>query len=271
MTSEEHHPVTSEEHYPVTSEEHHPVTSEEHHPVTSKEHYPVTSEEHHSASEEHHPVTSEEHYPVTSEEHHSASEKHHPVTSEEHHPARLRRQEKDSKYLCQIKSRNFLYLSMIMNRFVCASPAVNSSVGVPVFSSPRFFTPRIPRDRGRPRHCSLVENTTSPGRISSGRVKGAQENCIIQHFGRPQAELHQGHFQNYTVGRPYQNSFPNGESSVAGGESIHYNGQHNLVKLPTFWDTDQDLWFTTIENIFQLHRITSEQDRFELRPRRFRE
>ena len=36
------------------------------------------------------------------------------------------------------------------------------------------------------------------------------------------------------------------------------------MKLPTFWDTNQDLWFTTIENIFQLHPITSEQDRFEL-------
>ena len=36
------------------------------------------------------------------------------------------------------------------------------------------------------------------------------------------------------------------------------------MKLPTFWDTDQDLWFTTIENIFQLHRVTSERDRFEL-------
>ena len=209
----------------------------------------MTSEEHHSASEEHYPETSEEH---------------HPVTSEEHHPARLRRQEKDSKYLRQIKSRNFLYLSVIMNRFVCASSAVNSSVGVPVFSSPRFFTPRISRARGRPRHCSLVENATSPGSISSGRVVGAQENCINQHFGHPEAELHQGHFKNYPVGRPYQNSFPNGESSVAGGESIHHNGQHNLVKLPTLWDTDQDLWFTTIENIFQLHRVTSERDRFEL-------
>ena len=73
----------------------------------------MTSEEHHSASEEHYPVTSEEH---------------HPVTSEEHHPARLRRQEKDSKYLCQIKSRNFLYLSVIMNRFVCASSAVNLKI-----------------------------------------------------------------------------------------------------------------------------------------------
>ena len=132
----------------------------------------MTSEKHHSVtSEEHHPVTSEEHHPVTSEEHH-------PVTSEEHHPARLRRQEKDSKYLCQIKSRNFLFLSVIMNRFVCALSAVHPSVGVPVFSSRRFFTPRIPRARGRPRHCSLVENTTSPGHISSGRVEGAQENCI---------------------------------------------------------------------------------------------
>ena len=102
------------------------------------------------------------------------------------------------------------------------------------FSSPRFFTPRISTARGRPWHCSLVENATSPGRISNGRVEGAQENCINQHFGHLQAELHQGHFKNYTLARPYQNSFPNGESSVAGGESLHYNGQHNPVKLPTF-------------------------------------
>ena len=84
-----------------------------------------------------------------------------------------------------------------------------------------------------------------------------------QHFGHPQAELHQGHFKNYPLGRPCSNSFPNGENIVAGGESLHYNGQHKLVRLPTFWDTDQDLWFTTIENIFQLHRATSERDRFE--------
>ena len=126
--SEEHHPVTSAAHQSMLSEEHPPVTSEEHHLMTSEDHHFVTSEEHH-------PVTSKKHHPVTSEEHHSASE--------EHHPARLRRQEKDSKYLRQIKSRNFLYLSVIMNRFVCASSAVNSSIGVPVFSSPRFFTPRI--------------------------------------------------------------------------------------------------------------------------------
>ena len=85
-------------------------------------------------------MTSEEHHPVTSEKHHPASE--------EHHPARLRRQEKDSKYLRQIKSRNFLYLSLIMNPFVCASSTVSPSVGMPVFSSPRFFTPRISRARG---------------------------------------------------------------------------------------------------------------------------
>ena len=163
------------------------------------------------------------------------------MTSEEHHPARLQRQEKDSKYLRQIKSRNFLYLSVIMNRFVYASSAVNPSVGVPILSSPRFFTPRISRACSRPRHCSLVENTTSPGHISSGHVEGAQKNCINQHFGHLQAELQQSHFKNYTLGRPYQNSFPNRESSVAGGESLHYNGQHNQVKLSTFWDTDQDL------------------------------
>ena len=100
---------------------------------------------------------------------------------------------------------------------------------------------------------------------SSGHVEGAQENCINQRFGHPQAELHQGHFKNYTLGRQCPNNLFNGESSVAGGESLHYSGQHNPVKLPTFWDTDQDLWFTTIENIFQLHRVTSEKDRFELK------
>ena len=122
-----------------------------------------------------------------------------------------------------------------MNLFVCASSAVNPSVGVPVSSSQRFFTPRISRAHGRPRHCSLVENTTGPGRIrSSGRVEGAQENCINQHFGHPQAELHQGHFKNYPLGRPWPNNFPNGKSSVAGGECFHYSGQHKPMKFPTF-------------------------------------
>ena len=145
-------------------------------------------------------------------------------------------------------------------------PAVNRQVWISLF---KYNTP-LPSSATVKRlfsgHCSLVENTTSRGRMrSSGRVEGAQENCINQRFGHPQSELHQGHFKNYTLGRQCPNNLSNGESSVAGGESLHYSGQHNPVKLSTFWDTDQDLWFTTIENIFQLHRVTSEQDRFELK------
>ena len=128
--SEAHHPVTSEKHRLVTSEEHLLVKSEAHHPVTSEEHHPA-SEEHHPASEEYHPVMSEEHHPVKSEAHHPASE--------EHHPASLQRQKKAANIFAKSKVRTFLYLSVIMNRFVCASSAANPSVGVPIFSSPRFL------------------------------------------------------------------------------------------------------------------------------------
>jgi len=36
------------------------------------------------------------------------------------------------------------------------------------------------------------------------------------------------------------------------------------VTLPHFWDNDTDLWFMAIEDIFLLHDVTEERDRFEL-------
>ena len=36
------------------------------------------------------------------------------------------------------------------------------------------------------------------------------------------------------------------------------------ITLPPFWDGDADLWFVTVENIFRLHNITLERDRYVL-------
>ena len=140
------------------------------------------------------------------------------------------RQRKDIN--CQVKSRNLIFwIAVIIIWFVCASSAVRPRVGVPIFSSPRFVTPKISRTRERSRFYCSVENSTIPGRITCCNcVKETHENCMNQHPCHTQAEWPQGQSKNYTLRRPRLNSLPSRKSSIEAAESFHYGDRLNPKK-----------------------------------------
>ena len=59
-------------------------------------------------------------------------------------------------------------------------------------------------------------------------------------------------------------TFTLGEGSAENGTHLGALKAHAPVVLPPFWDVDADLWFVTAENIFRLHNIRLERDRYEL-------
>ena len=59
-------------------------------------------------------------------------------------------------------------------------------------------------------------------------------------------------------------TFTLGEGSAENGTHLGALKAHAPVVLPPFWDVDADLWFVTAENIFRLHNIKLERDRYEL-------
>ena len=59
-------------------------------------------------------------------------------------------------------------------------------------------------------------------------------------------------------------TFTLGEGSAENEIHLGALKAHAPVVLPPFWDVDANLWFVTAENIFRLHNIRLERDRYEL-------
>ena len=147
----------------------------------------------------------------------------------------------------QKQLRQQIQAIIMSDRFVCAS----ASTGAPFYSN---VTPIYSTGRGRP----------IPYRVETPSNSVGLAECSDRF-------LHKKNLPGDSIASerlaPSTSLAPTGGIShqlTSASISCSSRDQPRHVTLPAFWDSDTDLWFKAIENIFSLHGTTDERNCFEL-------